>query len=90
MLYCLYRQCMRLPGVPTVVRGRFASDIATQFGPAGQFRGFPYATKAELIKLYGDAGFQNLDVFDFGTTVDFQAAKDFVAVFGITRQFNET
>jgi len=73
----------------SLTTNRAVSDIATQFGPAGQFRGFRYATKNELIKLYGDAGFQNLDVFDLGTTVDFQAAKDFVALFGSTRQYND-
>ncbi len=73
----------------SLTTNRAVSDIAGQLGPAGQFRGFRYATKNELIKLYSDAGFQNLDFFDFGTTIDFQAAKDFVALFGITRQYND-
>jgi hypothetical protein len=69
---------------------RAVSEVATQLGPGGEFAGFRYATKEEVITLYHHAGFTALDAFSVGTPADFDAAANFVGLFGLTREFHNS
>ncbi len=48
----------------TVTTSRSFNDISSQFGAGGEFEGFRYATEAEMIQLYANAGTPVVDPLD--------------------------
>lgn len=46
------------------------NQVAAQFGSGGQFEGYRFATRAEVLTLFGDAGIPDVDVGFGGTAAN--------------------
>jgi hypothetical protein len=54
-------------------------DISAKLGSGGDFEGFRFATRSEIVKLFSDAGIPDIDVAHGGTAANVPGVPDLMA-----------
>jgi hypothetical protein len=60
--------------------GRSYDDVTANLGAGGDYAGFRYATRAEVISLFSDAGIPDIDVGFGGTALNVPGATNLISI----------
>lgn len=68
----------------TASLNRSFNDVSSQFGIGGDFEGYRYATEAELLTFWTNAGIPDINNMPFGSVANFLPIQSLQSMVGLT------